>query len=191
MAGKNTEMYVAGGVVALALAYYLMSDADAAPPVLKPPPSPGPLPPGPPSPSAFVPKFCPSMESELPDEYKVELDASLGMKLSSEFYGAQAQELMAAGYPKAASCFAAAQVEAAVREGLIAKVPGGNSVDQTQTCAFWMSQYNNEKAKLNAAIASSIPGPAFDPNWGTKLDAAQQGIATTKSKLASLGCPVP
>ncbi len=189
MAGKNTEMYVAGGIVALAVAYYMMSDADAAPQIPKPPPAPpGPLPPGPSG--AFKSKLCPGAE-DLPEESALELDAFLAAKLSAAEYGQAAQDYMAAGYPKVAACLAAAQVEAAVREGLIAKVPGGNSVDQTQTCAFWMSQYNNEKAKLNAAISSSIPGPSFDPNWGAKLDAAQQGIAMTKGKLAQLGCPVP
>lgn len=187
MAGKNTEVWIAGGVIGLGLLYYMMSDADAAPPIVKPPPAPpGPLPPGP-GPTGFVSKLCPNVEADLPDANKADLDAMLAEKQSSAFYGQAAKDYMAAGWPNAAACLAAAQVVAAEREGLLQKVPGGNPIDQTKTCAFWMAQYNNEVSKLNAAVAAL----GVDPQANAKLEAATAGINKAKASLAELGCPVP
>lgn len=189
MVSKSNEMWIAGGVVALGLAWYMMSDADAAPPPFKPAP-PGPKP-GPftPSPSGgFKSLRCPNIEADLPDENKKEVDELIAAQLSSAEYGDYANQYQAAGWPNAAQCLAAAQLAAATREGLLSpKIPGGNSVDQTKTCAFWMTQYQNEVAKLNAAIMSI----GSDPNATAKITSANAGIAHVKTQLAALGCPVP
>lgn len=203
MAKKN-EMLIAGGVVAAGLAYYLFFGKDASAQVTAPPPKlPGP-PPGPfvpPAPSAYTSVRCPGLNSEvgtdgvgLPDEYKKAVDEALASNLSAAEYGDLAQTYNSMGWKSAAACFVAAQVKAAAAEGNFTPVPGGNSVDQTKTCAYWVGQYNTYKAQVDV-IKAGLADPNWinnHPNWQSDLNNAAAGLNMARSAAAQLGgCGLP